>query len=498
MRLRRHVPRVAAAAGISATALAVVAAVVLVAVTRPERPGPARPRAGVATSSPESAGSNPEAEELTEGTEARLEALNEARRAGSLGLVGPVRGKAAPGWSGETIVNPTADDWEPAIAADRNAPYVYELVTRFGAPACKGGNCPDPAIMVRASRDGGKTFGKERYVCVCRRTQTQYDPQIEVVPETGAVYAAWMNDWDIVFSRSTDHGATWSAPVPVYGKVAWGDKPALTTSADGRDVYVSFNGPTGGDVYVAVSHDAGSTWSQTRVTDGGRYYFAYQGYVAPDGRVTFAETSETYTAPGGASEGPVFVHAISSSDHGTTWTDTVVDAVELGVPCTSEWCYADFYDGHAALAGDADGDLVILYDGAAAVGGPRAIWARSSTDGGITWSGRVRLSAPGANAGFPAAVGVGDGEVRAWFMDQRTGRWNTWYRRSGDLGATWSRALRISDATSGTVYKNADGFLEAYGDYGELAITSRGKTVAIWSEGVSYRGPGGAWYNRQE
>jgi hypothetical protein len=38
---------------------------------------------------------------------------------------------------------------------------------------------------------------------------------------------------------------------------------------------------------------------------------------------------------------------------------------------------------------------------------------------------------------------------------------------------------------------------EAYGDYGEIAITSGGKTIAIWGEGDSYTGPGGTWYNRQ-
>ena len=46
-------------------------------------------------------------------------------------------------------------------------------------------------------------------------------------------------------------------------------------------------------------------------------------------------------------------------------------------------------------------------------------------------------------------------------------------------------------------YKSAAGFLEPYGDYGEIAITSAGKTIAIWGEGSSYAGPGGVWFNRQ-
>jgi hypothetical protein len=213
--------------------------------------------------------------------------------------------------------------------------------------------------------------------------------------------------------------------------------------------------------------------------------------------VTFAEMSETYTGPGGASEGPVLVHAITSADGGATWTDVVVDTVELGAPCTSEGCYADYHDGHAALAADRAGDLLIAYDGATTVGRPRRIWVRSSTDGGLTWSARTAISPRGVNAGFPAAVGAGNDQVRLWFMDQRTGRWNVWYRRSSDLGASWSKPVRISDATSGTAYKDADGFAEAYGDYGEIGITSAGATVAVWGEGASYRGPGGVWFNRE-
>jgi hypothetical protein len=477
-------------------AAAVLAALILAAAALwwarpPAEPDP-RPRAGVPVET-----RNEEAEEQAEIVELHREAVAEALAAGTLGRIAPVRHLRTRAWAGQRLMHPTADDWEPALATDPREPWVYVAITRFGHPPCRQGNCPDPAIVVRTSPDGGRTFGPAVYVCECRRVQSQFDPLLEVVPATGELYAVWMNDWNIVFARSADHGQTWSAPVSVSGNVAWGDKPAMAVSPDGRDVYVTFNGPTGGDVWVAVSRDGGATWSQVRVTDGSRYYFAYQGAVAPDGRVTFAQTSLTYTGPGAAAEGPVQIHAITSDDGGLTWTDVVVDTVELGVPCTSEWCYADYYDGHAAIAADRDGDLVIAYDGARTAGGPRRIWVRSSTDGGLTWSARTAISPRGVNAGFPAAVGAGDDRVRLWFMDQRTGRWNVWYRRSSDLGATWSDPVRISDATSGTAYKDADGFTEVYGDYGEIGITSTGRTVAVWGEGASYRGPGGAWFNRE-
>jgi hypothetical protein len=76
-------------------------------------------------------------------------------------------------------------------------------------------------------------------------------------------------------------------------------------------------------------------------------------------------------------------------------------------------------------------------------------------------------------------------------------RWNVWYSRSSDGGATWTAAVKLSDAGSGAAYKTPDGFLEVYGDYGEIAITSAGKTIAIWGEGFSWSGPGSAWFNRE-
>lgn len=79
---------------------------------------------------------------------------------------------------------------------------------------------------------------------------------------------------------------------------------------------------------------------------------------------------------------------------------------------------------------------------------------------------------------------------------RRSGRLERLLPRSADGGLTWSVPVKLSDATSGTAYKTAAGFLP-YGDYGEIAITSAGQAVAVWGEGVSWLGPGGVWINRQ-
>ena len=76
-----------------------------------------------------------------------------------------------------------------------------------------------------------------------------------------------MNGFNVVFVKSTDHGATWTAPVKTYGSVSWNDKPVIAVSDDGRDVYTTFNGPTGGDPWLAQSHDFGATWTQTKLVE---------------------------------------------------------------------------------------------------------------------------------------------------------------------------------------------------------------------------------------
>jgi hypothetical protein len=50
---------------------------------------------------------------------------------------------------------------------------------------------------------------------------------------------------------------------------------------------------------------------------------------------------------------------------------------------------------------------------------------------------------------------------------------------------------------SGAEYKTEDGYLDVYGDYGEIDVTNSGKTIAVWGEGFSWIGPGGSWFNRE-
>jgi hypothetical protein len=440
---------------------------------------------------------NEESQEESDVTQRRLDALAEARANGTFGTSAPITNHPAPGWSGEQLLNPATDDWEPAVGADPHAPYVYMLTTRYGTPKTCPSHCPTPFIALTISKDGGATWGPQVPLCVCRGSGAQYDPTIEVVPKTGVVYAAFLNadrhnGFSTVFQKSTDHGQTWTDPVHVYGHVAWTDKDEITMGPKGKDVYVSWNGPTGGDLYVGISHDHGKTWAQQRLTQTKRYYYAY------DGTVIFSESSLTYTGPGQSAEGPVWHHAIISRDHGATWKNVIVDKVPLGEACIAEGCSNDFYVGQTSVTTDPSGHLVFAYEGPRVDQGPQRVFVRTSNDEGRTWGPRLALSVPGEDATGPRLASGRKGNVRLWYMQTAKGddpdAWNVWYRSSADGGSTWTSPVKLSDATSGAGYKTAAGFFEIYGDYGEIDITNTGNTIAVWGEGFSWTGPGGTWF----
>jgi hypothetical protein len=167
----------------------------------------------------------------------------------------PFASSAASGWDSERLWSRHVD-WEPAIAADPSAPYIYQLTTRYHVPACNG--CGSPAIVFRRSSNGGQTWENDTYPAPASRWQA--DPQIEVASD-GTIYAAYLQGFrpGVVLQKSSDLGVTWTEQEAVQGAEGprWSDKPWLAISSDGRDVYIAFNS---GDSYVASSHDYGRTF----------------------------------------------------------------------------------------------------------------------------------------------------------------------------------------------------------------------------------------------
>lgn len=399
--------------------------------------------------------------------------------------VAPLRKGKRPLFDSERVFG-TGDDWEPVVAADPVDPrYVYQAVTRFGgAKAC--GTCPDPAIIVRTSADAGVSWGPDVFLCACPGVPGQADPLLQVADD-GTVYAAWMDDWAISFAKSFDRGQTWTAPVNVDGggNNSWyADKPWMAISGDGEDVYIAFNSQKS---YVAVSHDGGASFGARIQNSTGTapYWYAEGGAVAPNGDVYIAESGDT--GGGGTS---TQLALLRSSDEGATWTRTVLDTSRYGSD-------GFFFNAQASVDVDPEGTIVFAYVHTPTKNAAKQLYVRTSTDG-TNWTPRVQVNAVG-DSNYPQVVaGPVAGVFRVAWMDNREGAaaWNTYYSRSPNAGSTWRPEKVLSNLGSGASYKTTLGFTYPYGDYFDLDVNGVGRTFAIWGEGPSYAGPGGAWYTR--
>ncbi len=384
------------------------------------------------------------------------------------------------------------DQWEPAIAADGHG-RVYVLYPQYGGfPGCPG--CPSPTMALTVSADRGSTWSAP--VQIAAPGTGQWDAQIAVDPiDRSTVFASWLqnNKSDTVVARSTDSGATWTVVTADHTN-AGTDKPILTVRGD--DVYVGFNHTQ--KVWVAASHDHGTTFTATQVNPNAKLGWSLGGGAAIDplGNVFFAWAG--YTQNGGA-KGPVNLYVSKSTDGGASWTSSLVDRSGSPPDCSAYLCGWAFLGAQITLTADDAGNLYALWNAGAVDRGAERIYFARSTDHGATWSPRRDVSAAPAGVAhaFPAVTARGAGDVRIAWMDARTQPlWNTYYRSSTDGGATWSAESKLSSYVGGYGYIQPDGFSFPFGDYFEMTLDDAGTTHAVWGEGLNYDTPGSIWATR--
>lgn len=382
---------------------------------------------------------------------------------------------------------PDANHWEPVNAADPSSNWVYQMTTD---------QRPD-YLLFRASNDGGRTWREPRHICRRGvRVPFQYDPQIAVA-STGQIDIVCLDGFrpGVVFSRSRDHGESWSKSARLDGSLRYSDKPILAISSDGKDAYVTYNVRYA--LYVSASHDYGATWNPpVKATMGHYWYYSYGGTVAPNGTIWFAIDGEAGKGQTGAGR----VELVTSADSGATWQEIPFAVSHEGARCEVRHCYPDFYTAQDAVAADWSGNLVFVFAKNDRKHGPNGLYASRSNDGGAAWSAPSPINLDGNNTSPAIAAGPRAGDFRLVWQDNRSGlqSWNTWYAQSTDGGATWSQARRLSDAARGAPYKHRAGYDFPFGDYLGLSVDSHGVNHVIWGEGSAVYVPGGTWWTRGE
>jgi len=288
------------------------------------------------------------------------------------------------------------------------------------------------------SADNGATWSDPIMINDYGSTDSSNDISSDVAADNnGTVVVTWHSkedlngragtDIDIFYSRSTDHGATWSASAVLnsYGTTdsAWEYDPVIATDGYGNfmvawETAYDLNGTIGTDrdIVASASTDYGATWSDPAPLNAALEYNADSSVqIHPYGIGKWMAVWEH----GAFSPTRKEVVVARSEDNGATWTSPIVVESNAGL----------YYNGTDNVHFDTDGDgtWVVVWEPTSDLSGEnfveKDIYYSISTDNGDTWT----IGAPidvnaGADTGDdenPDVVSDGMGNwILSWESDE--------------------------------------------------------------------------------
>jgi hypothetical protein len=296
-----------------------------------------------------------------------------------------------------------------------------------------------------------------------------------VDPATGNVYAAWSDFHgvtgcnEILFSRSTDHGATFSPPVKISSGICGNQGPSIAIGPQGQ-VYVGWEANTGGALAKAPgaangaafvsSGDFGKTFSKARIA------VKYTPFVS--GQFSGNGARECGDAP---------------------------------LNCPTGFTFPRFDLAGPYLAADNVHGTVVMAFQAAQASGQGQIKVAVSGDGGASWTAPKRLAPASTGHQFYPWLTASGGRVSAIWYDSRGDRnyaptrppcnsaagftsacLNVRYAQSTDGGRTWGPSIKVTSVPTNLNYEQFGGRLVPFfGDY--ITVAAQGSTIgAVWTD----------------
>ena len=336
---------------------------------------------------------------------------------------------------------------DPVVAAGPDGEFYFAGIA-FKRTAPSLGRAS--AIFVAKSTDGGRTFGQVAMVAQSLTQGTFHDKEWIAVdcsdgPGRGNVYCVWAMfqpyGSQMVFSKSTDGGRTWTRPPRVLSDIL-----GLEFQLQGAQIVVDGDGV----VHITWIDFAGMQHRYVRSTD--------QGDSFSDPVDIGSVTEIPYELPNGGYRTP-------------TLPALAVDLTGGPMDGSLYLTWNDYRNGNA--------DVMMI----------------ASHDGGSTWTDAVLVNDDGegsdADQFFPSITVGGNGTVCVSFYDRRDDPNNTllmvYHAQSVDGGETFLPNIPITDvqfdgnAAGGRRKGGVFSGTPFMGDYTGSA-TSEGFVISIWCD----------------
>jgi len=381
----------------------------------------------------------------------------------------------------------------------------------------------DSDVLVSMSADNGVTWSTPAALNSNAVTDSGGDFEPHVATDGSGIWVAvWTSlddlgttigtDDDILFSRSLDNGATWSAVAPLNTNAttdAGADQVPLVVSAGGGN-WVTFWQSTDtlgttigidGDILFSRSIDSGVTWSApaalntNATTDAGDDFFVD---VTTDGGANWVAVWESDENLGGLAGLDVDVFVSTSGDFGVSWSGPVVLNTNAATDSGNDF--------RPTVTTDQGGNWVSVWHSQenliGLIGTDRDILTARSTNNGTSWTTPLALNSNATvDSGQDfcprtATDGLGNW-VAVWeSTDDLGGSIGTdsdlFAARSSDNGASWTVPLPLN---SGAATDTGDDIFPQIAFSGALTIViawhssdSLGSTIGIDNDILTSQG----------
>lgn len=331
------------------------------------------------------------------------------------------------------------------------------------APADPSNTLTDGSRYVRTVILAQNTFGNGSF---------NDKTDLAVDPVTGNIYAAWSDFHgngcnQILFSRSTDHGQTFSPPLKISSGICGNQGPSIAIGTDGH-VYVAWEGTTGG------------TFGQNGVN--GAAFVSSSNFGATFSKARLASTYTPFTSEQFSGNG----------------------ARECGDPpfnCPSGFTFPRFDLAGPSLAADNTNGTLVMAFPVEQSGGQGQIEYTVSTNGGSTWSNQALLDPSSSGHQFFPDLTASNGRISAIWYDSRgdlaydptrppcndasgvtSACLNVRYTESSDGGMTWSPSIQVTETPTNPNLEQFGGRrVPFFGDY--ITVAAQNDTIgAVWTD----------------